>query len=58
MRLLNTIGVDVVRILTGAHHAGVGVDQAVAAVTAAAAGTPAPTPAGTRGRVKGTSAPA
>ncbi|MFD4137134.1 hypothetical protein [Streptomyces goshikiensis] len=37
---------------------GAGVDQAVAAVTAAAARTPAPTPAGTRGRVKGTSAPA
>ncbi|MFG2416217.1 hypothetical protein [Streptomyces goshikiensis] len=44
MQLVKTIGeagVDVVRILTDAHQAGVGVDQAVAAVTAAAAKTPA-----------------
>ncbi|MFB7207534.1 hypothetical protein ACFCZQ_35945, partial [Streptomyces virginiae] len=38
---------DVARILTDAHQAGAGVDQAVAAVTAAAANTPTPTTAPT-----------
>ncbi|MFD6969300.1 hypothetical protein [Streptomyces sp. NPDC059949] len=42
MGRLDAAGIDVVRILTDAHRAGVGVDQAVAAVTAAAAKTRAP----------------
>ncbi|MFD5880085.1 hypothetical protein ACFWHN_15445, partial [Streptomyces yangpuensis] len=45
MGRLDTAGIDVARILTDAHQAGAGVDQAVAAVTAAAANTPAPTTA-------------
>ncbi|MGW6981825.1 hypothetical protein ACWGE1_20665 [Streptomyces sp. NPDC054932] len=45
MGRLDAAGIDVARILTDAHRAGVGVDQAVAAVTAAAAKTPAPAPA-------------
>ncbi|MGW6978355.1 hypothetical protein ACWGE1_02715 [Streptomyces sp. NPDC054932] len=48
MGRLDTAGIDVARIPTGAHQAGVGVDQAVAvavAVDAAAANTPAPAPA-------------
>ncbi|MEU2450725.1 hypothetical protein ABZ605_11755 [Streptomyces sp. NPDC012765] len=44
MGRLDAAGIDVARILTDAHRAGVGVDQAVAAVTAAAANTPAPAP--------------
>ncbi|MFF3089983.1 hypothetical protein ACFVRB_33845 [Streptomyces nojiriensis] len=42
MGRLDAAGIGVARILTDAHRAGVGVDQAVAAVTAAAAKTPAP----------------
>ncbi|MET9694692.1 hypothetical protein ABZY81_40915 [Streptomyces sp. NPDC006514] len=42
MARLDDSGIDVARILTDAHQAGVGVDQAVAAVTAAAAKIPAP----------------
>ncbi|WP_053703355.1 hypothetical protein [Streptomyces sp. WM6368] len=45
MGRLDAQGIDVARILIDAHRAGVGVDQAVAAVTAAAAKTPAPAPA-------------
>ncbi|MFB6864252.1 hypothetical protein ACFCV6_25340 [Streptomyces virginiae] len=47
MGRLDTAGIDVARILTDAHQAGAGVDQAVAAVTAAAANTPTPTTAPT-----------
>ncbi|MFI1068140.1 hypothetical protein ACH4TC_40520 [Streptomyces spororaveus] len=39
---LDAKGIDVARIFTDAHRAGVGVDQAGAAVTASAANTPAP----------------
>ncbi|WP_445270318.1 hypothetical protein [Streptomyces sp. DSM 41634] len=42
MGRLDAAGTDVARILTDAHQAGVGVDQAVAAVTAAARRVPAP----------------
>ncbi|MFE6912196.1 hypothetical protein [Streptomyces erythrochromogenes] len=45
MGRLDAAGIDVARILTDAHQAGAGVDQAVAAVTAAAANTPTPTTA-------------
>ncbi|WP_051782643.1 MULTISPECIES: hypothetical protein [unclassified Streptomyces] len=45
MGRLDAAGIDVARILTDAHRAGVGVDQAVAAVTAAAANTPVTTAA-------------
>ncbi|MFE5675495.1 hypothetical protein ACFQ7B_05060 [Streptomyces erythrochromogenes] len=45
MGRLDTAGIDVARILTDAHQAGADVDRAVAAVTAAAANTPAPTTA-------------
>ncbi|AQT70425.1 hypothetical protein [Streptomyces sp. fd1-xmd] len=45
MGRLDAAGIDVARILTDAHRAGAGVDQAVAAVTAAAASTPVPTTA-------------
>ncbi|MGW6981397.1 hypothetical protein ACWGE1_18410 [Streptomyces sp. NPDC054932] len=54
MGRLDAAGIDVARIVTDAHHAGVGVDQAVAAVTAAAK---APAPAGARA-VTASAAPA
>ncbi|MDD9383079.1 hypothetical protein M8Z33_41835 [Streptomyces sp. ZAF1911] len=44
MDRLHGQGVDVPRLLTDAHKAGVGVDQAVAAVLAAAPPAPAPAP--------------
>ncbi|MGW1521585.1 hypothetical protein [Streptomyces sp. NPDC002287] len=45
MGRLDARGIDVARILIDAHAAGAGVDQAVAAVTTAAAGAPAAAPA-------------
>ncbi|MEU5069699.1 hypothetical protein AB0G95_37360 [Streptomyces virginiae] len=45
MGRLDRAGIDVARILIDAHRAGAGVDQAVAAVSAAAANAPAPTAA-------------
>ncbi|WP_328959540.1 hypothetical protein [Streptomyces virginiae] len=58
MGRLDAAGIDVARILTDAHQAGVGVDQAVAAVTAAAAKTPAPAPASTTPAATPAAAPA
>ncbi|MER6251923.1 hypothetical protein ABT224_11200 [Streptomyces sp. NPDC001584] len=59
MGRLDAAGIDVARILTDAHRAGVGVDQAVAAVTAAAAKTPAPAaPAPAATPLAATAAPA
>ncbi|MEU7509835.1 hypothetical protein ACFZBM_37735 [Streptomyces lavendulae] len=51
MGRLDAGGIDVARILLDAHRAGVGVDQAVAAVTTAAAAS-APAPAATSADVR------
>ncbi|MCX5309210.1 hypothetical protein OG304_38270 [Streptomyces sp. NBC_00160] len=58
MGRLDAAGIDVARILTDAHRAGAGVDQAVAAVTAAAADTPTPTTAPASAPAAPTAAPA
>ncbi|MFJ3520786.1 hypothetical protein [Streptomyces sp. NPDC090131] len=55
MGRLDAAGIDVARILTDAHRAGVGVDQAV---TAAAAKTSAPAPASTTPAATSAPAPA
>ncbi|MFF1779983.1 hypothetical protein [Streptomyces virginiae] len=58
MGRLDAAGIDVARILTDAHRAGAGVDQAVAAVTAAAADTPTSTTAPASAPAAPTAAPA
>ncbi|MFJ1569911.1 hypothetical protein ACIOG8_37880 [Streptomyces erythrochromogenes] len=58
MGRLDARGIDVARILPDAHRAGAGVDQAVAAVTTAAAQAPSPAAAPAAGKSAPAAAPA